>query len=172
MSAADVMRLAADLGIEISEVGKGRLRIAGKARPPPAVLSIIAEHKPGLLMLLQPGRRGWQPDDWRAYYDERAGANDLLYGLSPDQAATRAFACCVAAWIDDHNLGSASGLCAQCGGADAANDALQAYGVAADRITHVHRRCWPEWYRKLKQDAAAALIAMGVPSPPEEDNER
>jgi hypothetical protein len=37
------------------------------------VLDLLSRHKGEVVALLRPGRNGWSAEDWRAFFDERAG---------------------------------------------------------------------------------------------------
>ena len=41
--------------------------------------------------MLRPGGDGWSGEDWRAFFDERAGIAEFDGGLPRDQAEARAF---------------------------------------------------------------------------------
>jgi hypothetical protein len=69
------------------------------------------------------GRRdySWSAEDWRVFFDERAGIDECDGGSPHAEAEAQAFACCVVAWnaptVRANPLKSYTGTAA--GGADA-----------------------------------------------------
>jgi tubulysin polyketide synthase-like protein len=57
MNAADVIKEAAALGIQIAIEGDG-LSLEATAQPPKAIIELITQHKPEIINLLRPGRGG------------------------------------------------------------------------------------------------------------------
>ena len=161
MSAAGlVLKLAADLGISVVALD-GDLDVQAASRPPDVILDLLAANKQELLDFLSPGRNGWSADDWRAYYDERAAANDFLHALRPCEAAARAFDCCVSHWLDQHPPSCTLGLCAGCDGGSTTYDPLTPYGTGPS-VAWLHKNCWPVWYAGRKAAAETALTTLGV----------
>ena len=72
---------------------------------------------------------GWSDEDWRAFFDERAGIAEFDGGLPREQAEARAFACCVAEWLNRNREGSPADCCLRCGGAEHAHDPLLPFGT-------------------------------------------
>ena len=64
------------------------------------MLRALSRHKAGVVALLRPANDGWSAEDWRALFDERAGIAEFDGGLPRADAEARAFACCVAEWLD------------------------------------------------------------------------
>jgi len=54
----------------------------------------------GQVALLRTGRDSWSGEDWRAFFDERAGIAEFDGGLPRLEAEARAYACCVAEWLN------------------------------------------------------------------------
>ena len=61
------------------------------------------------------GEDGWSGEDWRAFFDERAGIAEFSGGVSRKEAEAHAFACCVVEWLNRHPAPSPPGRCAWCG---------------------------------------------------------
>ena len=58
---------------------------------------------------------GWTREDWKAFFDERAAIAEFDGKLPRPQAETRAFACCVAEWLNRRRAPTRPGRCAGCG---------------------------------------------------------
>lgn len=99
MSAVQALKAARDAGVRIGIDGDA-LTLDADAAPPPAVLDLLARHKAQVIALLRPGGDGWSGEDWRALFDERAAIAEFDGGLPRDQAEVRAFACCLAEWLN------------------------------------------------------------------------
>jgi hypothetical protein len=161
MSAALALKSARAVGIRVRIDGDG-LELEAPAQPPQAVLDLLVLHKADILRLLRPANDGWSPEDWRVFFDERAGIAEFDGGLSRSEAEARAFACCVTEWLNRNHTPSEPGRCLECGGGERNADPLLPFG--ADTIGHawVHRACWPARYRAREAEAIAALSSMGV----------
>ena len=68
--------------------------------------------------LLRTGRDSWSGEDWRAFFDERAGIAEFDGGLPRLEAEARAFTCCVAEWLNRNPVRSSSDRCLRCGEAE------------------------------------------------------
>ncbi len=134
-----------------------RLLLEADAEPPRPILDRLASHKPGIMALLRPGDDGWSPEDWRACYDERAAILEFDGGLPRTEAEARAFACCVAKWLNNHPVSSPPDYCLGCGAPDQAHDPLQPFGDV-----WLHSHCWPAWYASRNAEAADALRTMRI----------
>lgn len=161
MSAAEALQAARDGGIGLHVDGVD-LVLEASAQPPAAILDLLTRHKADLIVLLRHGDDGWSAADWRALYDERAGIAEFDGGLSRDQAETRAFACCIAEWLNRTPVRSPSGHCLHCGGAEQPHDPLLPFGTERSGHAWLHHRCWGAWHAERKMEAAAALAAMGI----------
>jgi hypothetical protein len=108
----------------------------------------------------EPGRNGWSTADWQAFHDRRARTV-----LPRSKAAARAFAWCVAEWLNRELKPSPPGRCVVCGGAECPHNPLLPCGTR----THawMHDGCWPAWRAGREAEAVAALAAMGLPPPDE-----
>ncbi|MEC5325219.1 MULTISPECIES: hypothetical protein [unclassified Aurantimonas] len=161
MSAAQALKAARAAGIEIALDGDA-LVLAAPTAPPPAVLDLLAYHKAGIVALLRPGDDGWSAEDWRAFYDERAGIAEFDGGLLRDHAEANAFACCIAEWLNRNPVRSPPGHCLRCGGPEQPHDPLLPFGTEATGHPWLHHRCWSAWNARRKNKAAAALAAIGI----------
>jgi hypothetical protein len=104
----------------------------------------------------------WSAEDWRAFFDERAGIAELDGGLTRPQAEVSAFACCVAEWLNRHPVQSASGRCHGCGGIERGDDPLLPFGIERTGHVWLHTHCWPAWSARRKAEAISALAALGI----------
>ena len=85
MSAAEALRAARSAGVHV-EIDGGDLSLSAPAAPPAAVLDLLARHKAGVIALLRSGDDGWSGEDWRAFFDERAGIAEFDGGLPRAEA--------------------------------------------------------------------------------------
>ncbi|MDP8994922.1 MAG: hypothetical protein M3N07_08095, partial [Pseudomonadota bacterium] len=129
MSAAEALRAAWTAGVTVGVEGDD-LVLQAAAPPPPAVLDALSRHKPAILALLRPANDGWSSEDWQALFDERVGIAELDGGLPRARAEARAFACCVAEWLNRNPARSAPGRCLGCGNGDRPGDPLLPFGTA------------------------------------------
>jgi hypothetical protein len=164
MSAAEALKAARDAGIGLHVDGDG-LVLEAYAPPPAAVLDLLSRHKAGVIALLQPDRDGWSAEDWHAFFDERAGIAEFDGGLPRIEAEARAFACCVAEWLNRNPVRSPPGRCLGCSDGDHAHDPLLPFGTGVTGHAWLHGRCWSAWQAGRKAEGLAALIAMGIAAP-------
>jgi hypothetical protein len=161
MSAVHALTLARAAGVRIGIDGDA-LTLDADALPPPAVLEFLARHKAQVIAFLRPGADGWSGDDWRAFFDERAGIAQFDDGLPWDQAEVRAFACCVAEWLNRNPVRSPPGRCHGCGEAEHGQDPLLPFGIETTGHAWLHSRCWPVWHASRKAEAVAALANFEI----------
>ncbi len=135
----------------------GDLVLEAAVAPPASVIELLARNKEAIVALLRPGGDGWSAEDWRAYYDEWAAILEFDGGLPRPGAGARAFACCVAKWLNNHPASSPPDCCAGCGAPGRDDDPVQPFGDA-----WLHARCWRAWHTGRKAHATAALKAMGI----------
>ena len=160
MNAMGALQAARVAGIEL-EVDGDDLVLGADSKPSAEVLEDLARHKAGIVALLRRAQGAWSAEDWKAFFDERAGIAEFDGGLPRAQAETRAFACCIVEWLNRNPAPSLSGRCLGCGGQDHAQDPLLPYG-AEPISAWLHSRCWPAWYASRKAEAVARLDAMGI----------
>ncbi len=162
MSAVDALKLARAAGVRIGLDGYA-LTLDADAAPPREVLELLALHKAHVIALLCPGRDGWSGDDWRAFFDERAAIAEFDGGFPRDHAEARAFACCVAEWLNRNLVRSPPGRCLACGKAEHGQDPLLPFGTETTGHAWLHSRCWSAWHASRKAEAVAALSNFGIP---------
>ena len=81
MSAAEALQAARCAGVTIEIVGTD-LMLEAAAPPVAAVVDALSRHKTAIIALLRPIKDGWSAEDWRTYYDERAGMAEFEGGLA------------------------------------------------------------------------------------------
>jgi hypothetical protein len=161
MTAALALKSARAVGIRV-RVDGDNLELEAPAQPPQAVLDLLALHKADILRLLRPANDDWSPEDWRVFFDERAGIAEYGCGVPRAEAEARAFACCVVEWINRNPTPSTPGRCLACGGGERSCEPLLPFGTELTGHAWVHRACWLEWYRATEARAVAALTSMGI----------
>jgi hypothetical protein len=170
MSAADALKVARAAGVELRPEGED-LVLEASAPPPGAILELLSRYKPGIIVLLRPGRDGWSAEEWQAFFGERAAIAEFVGDLSRPNAEARAFACCIVEWLNRNFVRSPPGRCLACGGGDHAHDALLPYGIESTGHAWLHSRCWSAWHTGRKAEAVAALAAMGIAPPADFPND-
>ena len=155
-------------GIALS-VDQGDLMLEAHSEPPPAVLDMLRQHKAGVVTLVQRGLRirycRWSAEDWREFFNERAGIAEFDGGLSRAEAEARAFAHCVAEWPNRNPMYSPPGRCFGCSGNEASHDRLLPFGIGSAGQVWLHSGCSAAWFAGRKAEAVAALAGMGIRAP-------
>ena len=165
MSAAEALRQARAAGIRVRIDGDD-LALEASAPPPAEVLDVCMRHKADILALLRRGRDGWSGEDWREFFDERAGIAEFDGGLPRDQAEARAFSCCVGEWLHRNPVRSPSGRCDHCGQSKGMLlPYLTGYTTKDPGHTWLHQECSPKWHQAHRAKAVSALVAMGISIP-------
>jgi hypothetical protein len=126
------------------------------------VLHDLSRHKADIVVLLRPGRNSRSAEEWRAFFDERAGIAEFEGGLSRAVAEAHAFTCCVTEWMNYHPMRSLPGHCYGCGAIEQAGEPLLPFGTEDTGHAWLHSRCWPDWLTLQRTKAEAALRAMGI----------
>jgi hypothetical protein len=108
----------------------------------------------------------WSGDDWRAFFDERAGIAEFDGGLPREQAEARAFTCCVTEWLNRNPVRSSPESCLLCGEAEQGHDPLLPFGTESIGHAWLHSRCWSTWYAARQAEGVAALEAWPSRHPP------
>ena len=105
VNAATALDAARAAGLSIVTDGDD-LVLQASVSPPVAILDLLSIHKPEIVTLLRPGNDGWSGEDWREFFEERAGIAEFDGGLPRDQAEARAFSCCVGEWLSLRQMSS------------------------------------------------------------------
>ena len=128
MSAVHALKLARAAGVRIGIDGDA-LTLDADIAPPPEVIDLLARHKAQVIALLRHGPDGWSGEDWRTFFEERAGISEFDGGLPRDQAEAHVFACCVAEWLNRNPVRLPPDRCLGCGEAEHGHDPPLAFGT-------------------------------------------
>ncbi len=165
MSAADALTQARAAGIRVGIDGD-HLALEASAPPPGELLDLLALYKADILTLLRLGSESWSGEDWREFFEERAGIAEFDGGLPRDQAEARAFSCCVGEWLYRNPVRSPSGRCDRCGQSKGMLlPYLTGYSSSDPGHTWLHQECSPAWHHARKAKAVSALVEMGISVP-------
>jgi hypothetical protein len=159
VSGFDTLALARIAGIEI-ELDGGDLALQASVEPPESIIQLLTRDKPDIVAILRPDQSGWTGEDWRVFFDERAGLAEFENCLSRSEAESRASESCVTEWLNRNPARSLPGQCAACGGPNHEHDILLPYGVEPAGLTWLHSRCWSAWHRDRTAQAKTALAMI------------
>ncbi len=101
MSAVEALRLARESGVRLGVAGADLILDADR-EPAPRVLEALRRHKAGIVALLTAVEGDWTAEDWRTFFDERAGIAEHDFGLSRADAEALAFESCIVEWFNRH----------------------------------------------------------------------
>jgi hypothetical protein len=166
VNAAKAVTEARAAGILLSIDGDD-LVLAAATPPPPALLELLSQHKPAIVLWLRPGADGWSAEDWQVFFDERAGIAEFDGGLPREQAEARAFSCCVPEWLNRNPVRSPPGRCLACNTVEHSHDPLLPFGDESAGHAWLHSRCWRGWSKGRKAESISALAAIGIAAPAE-----
>jgi hypothetical protein len=170
MSPAQALQLARSAGIKVKIDGEDLL-LEALAPPTAAVLDLLSHHKTGILRMLRPAVDGWSAENWQIFFQERVGILEFDGALPRPQAEQRAFACCIAEWLNRNPVGSMPGCCLGCGGVNRQGDPLLPFGTETSGHAWLHGACWSAWHRARRSEAEMALRALGVSAPKHAESE-
>jgi hypothetical protein len=139
-----------------------RLKVRAPLPLPDKLVAELRLHKAEILAFLQDGKAAWTPEDWQAFFDERAGIAEHDGGLSRADAQARAYECCVAEWLIRNPASSEPGCCAWCGGEDSTHCQVVPFGTGDIGHTWLHSGCWPAWYADRREQAVEGLAGAGI----------
>src|SRR5262249_19541196 len=124
----------------------GNISAKGAASAIDRWLPVLRQAKPEIIRLLRPVGDNWSADDWRAFFDERAGIAKFDGHLSRPEAEARAFECCLGRWLIRNPMYSGPERCFGCGGGDRLHDLLLPVGIGGTGQVWLHSHCQPAWY--------------------------
>jgi len=157
----DALNRAREVGVRVVVDGDD-LVLDAPEPPPRSVLDLLSRHKVEIVGLLRPSGAIWSAEDWLAFFHERASLAEFDAGLPRRNAEARAFACCVAEWLNRNPVRSSPERCLLCRGRGGADDPLLPFGEEGFGHAWLHSGCWSEWHARRKAEARAALAAMGI----------
>ncbi len=76
-----------------------RLKVRAPLPLPDKLVAELRLHKAEVLAFLQHGKVAWTPEDWRAFFDGRAGIAEHDGGLARVNADLQAYECCISEWL-------------------------------------------------------------------------
>jgi hypothetical protein len=170
VSAAEALKAAHAAGILVG-IDSDDLVLEASAPPQPALLDLLSRHKAGIVTLLRLADEGWSAEDWRVFFDERAGIAEFDGGLSRGHAEARAFACCAVEWLKRNPMRSPPERCLGCRGSDHEHDPLLPRGIESTGHAWLHSRIRPASYVDRKAEVVAALAAVGIAPPADLPND-
>ena len=125
------------------------------SEPPTRVLELLSRHKAHIIALLSLDH-GWSGEDWRAYFDERAGIAEYDGKLSRQKAEALAFGCCVLKWLE------LTFRCPEPERCSCAGDGINDLSFSIET-----RRCRREWQEEGWDAALDFLRESGIQAVPD-----
>ena len=163
MSATKVLEAARAASVIVG-INDNDLMLRAPARPASAVLDALSRYKAEIVALIRLEPLRWSADDWRAFFDERAGIIEFDGGLPRAEAEVEALACCIVEWLNQNPARSTPSHCLGCGGESWPGNQLLPFGIETHGHVWLHGACWPAWYGARQADAVAALSSIGIPA--------
>ncbi len=146
-----------------------RLKVRAPLPLPDKLVAELRLHKAEVLAFLQDRKPVWTPEDWRAYFDERAGISEHDGGLSRTDAEQRAFECCVVEWQwRNPPLATGPVRCAHCSQplGEIGQDGLP-FLTGDGGYVWLHNGCHGDWTAQRRTEAVAALAILSLRPPTE-----
>jgi hypothetical protein len=163
MNVSEALKAARAAGVDIKVEGH-ELVLEAAVPPPSAVLDALSHHKPNIIALLRSVTVNGSAEDWRMLFEDRTNVFQHD-GLRGDLAAAKALEICIATWLNKNPVTSAAGRCIVCGRGDRPNDVVLPYGTTPPGAAWLHGTCWSTWSRERRDQAVAALAAIGIATP-------
>lgn len=164
MTAIEALAVAQAAGVEITLRGDN-LVLDAERKPASDVLTALKHYKGEIVSLLRAGFDGWSADDWRVFFDERAGIAEFGGNQSRRAAEALAFECCVTKWMNQHPIRSDPHQCVACGRPEREEHAVVPFGTENLGHAWLHPECWQDWHESRRAAAISALAAMGIKDP-------
>jgi hypothetical protein len=158
MIAARALKVAQDAGVNVRAVGND-LQLEAASEPPSSIIESLRHNKAHIVTLLRSNPARWSPQEWHAYFDERAAIAEYDGKLSREDAEALAFASCAVKWLEDTFVPSPPGKCLSCGGVE---PHVYRYGMGVMTPVYFHFHCGVVWRRERRSQAVAALKDMGI----------
>jgi len=106
----------------------------------------------------------WNADDWREYFDERAGVAEYCGMMPREKADQQAFEGCVTRWMDTTPANVPVDVCPHCLRKINPLDPSTAFVVNGGGHM-LHHSCNPHWITRRRQEAIIALAGIGIYPP-------
>jgi len=165
MSAVEAIRMAWESGVHIGIEGAD-LILDAEQEPTSRVLEAIRRHKADIVDLLTAADGDRTAESWRVFYGEHATKAEFDGGRTREEAAARAFECCIVEWLNRHPEHSDPGRCAWCGKQSGSDHVVVPFLADLDVHTWLHPECWHDWHQDQRERARRAIAVMGVNTPP------
>jgi hypothetical protein len=163
MSAVGALKAARAAGVHLG-IDDDDLVLEAASEPPAAVLDALSRHKAEIVALLRPAEDDWSAEEWQVFFEERAGIAEFDGGLPRAEAEAQALACCVAEWLNRNPVHSPARHCLGCGNPEYAHAPLLPFGTESAGHGWLHSHCWQAWHSRRRDEAVAALLAIGFAS--------
>jgi len=161
MSANEAIRMAQVSGIRLGVEGTD-LILDADLEPPDDVVSAIKRYKAEIVELIGASVDEWPAEEWRAFFDERAGIAEFDGGQTRAEAEAIAFDSCVVEWLNRHPVCSDPDSCAACSKPDRKGHAVVPFGTESHGHIWLHPECWNAWRQERREWAQQALVAVGL----------
>ncbi len=165
MSAVEALRLARESGVRLGVAGADLILDADR-EPAPEVLKVLRRHKAGIVALLTAVEGDCTAEDWRTFFEERAGTAEFDSGQTRAEAEAIAFEWCILEWLNRHPQHSDPGRCAWCGRLDRDGHVVVPFGTESHGHTWLHPECWNDWSQDRRERGQRALAAIGLDTHP------
>lgn len=156
------------IGATVEPAGDRLILRAGPTAIPADLISRVRQTKAEILATLAalPAGRGWNAQEWRAFYDERAGILEFDGGMPRPAAEAQAVEACIVEWLNRNSAPSPPGRCAWCGQPDADSAAVLPFGTEPGIHAWLHSACWRPWQEARRAQAMKILSRFGIPLVP------
>jgi hypothetical protein len=124
-----------DLGVTLTRTGDEVVLDGPEAVLTDALVEHLRTFKSEILRNLT----DWDAEDWRAFYDERAGIAVFDGRVPRLEAEHLAYESCIVEWLNRHPQPSIPGQCARCGQPDRSDHVVVPFGT--DTHTWLHPEC-------------------------------
>jgi hypothetical protein len=162
-AARELLYDLAEIGATIKTAGDRLILRAGSAAIPADLIARIRQTKAELLDTLSvaPSNDGWTAEDWRVFYNERAGSFEFDGELPRAPAEAQAFEACIIEWLNRNPAPSLPGRCAWCSRCERSSDAVVPFGTEPGTHAWLHWECWRPWQEARRGEAEMALSQIG-----------
>ena len=160
MIALEILKSAEAAGVKIALDGTD-LKVTAKQKPPAPILDGLRKHKAEIVSLLTHGQDDWSPEDYQAFYDERAGIAEYDGRQTRGQAEAAAYEFCVTEWLNRHPEPSQPDCCAWCA-KPGTECSIVPFLAGNGGHTWLHPECWEDWHQDRRSKAQQALGHLGI----------